>query len=383
MSLLGRAELRMLVQNTDDFAVSFYLPTQRTGEVTQGAMRLKNLLRTAEERLQVMGLRRPDALRLLERAQSLVDETLFWHHQADALALFASQSTFTHFRLPYSLDEMVVVGTHFHLSPLLPLFSTEGVFFVLGLSQKKVRLIECSRDGSYEMTPDSLPSSLADVLQYDEFSKNIQFRSGPSLGAAGRGSAIYHGHGAGKDSVKDNISRFLREVDRGLRQALKEERAPLILAGVGYLRVLYSEINSYPHLLPEGIDGNPDVLNPVELQRQAWPLVAEYFAHERKKALDQYNEAAARGLTINRLEDMVLAAHDGRIAIVFAGLGIHRWGQYDFERRHVEVHESFQPGDEDLMDAAVIQSMLMGASAYVLPQSEMPGGESITATLRY
>jgi hypothetical protein len=383
MRLPGRTDLRELLECPDDVAVSIYLPTQRTGDVEQGAIRLKNLVREAEEKLQVMGLRQPEAAQLMERARMLVDDTLFWHHQSDGLALFVSESTFTYFRLPYGPDDTVVVATRFHVSPLLPLFAADGIFYILGLSQNKVRLLQCSRDGAREVTPDAVPGSMSDVLQYDEVSRNLQFRSGPSQGAAGRGNSMYHGHGEGKDIAKDNIVRFLREVDHGLHDTLKDEHAPLLLAGVGYLRALYMEVATYPHLLTEGIEGNPDTLSPAELQNRGWSLAADYFSRERRTALTRFGEGAARGLTACRLDEVVLAAHDGRVAALFVALGVRRWGQVSVDERRVEVHESFEPGDEDLVDAAVVQSLVTGASVYVASQSEVPNGEGIAALLRY
>jgi hypothetical protein len=383
MRLLGRAELRSLVESPEDISVSLFMPTQRIGDVEQGSIRFKNLLRTAEEKLLVMGLRASDAAGLLEEARALVDDTFFWHHQADGLALFVSKETFTYFRLPYRLEETVVVANRFHLSPLLPMFAADGVFYVLAISQNKVRLMQCSRDGAREVTPDSLPGSMADVLQYDEVSRNLQFRSGPSQGASGRGTAMYHGHGEGKDEAKDNIVRYLREVDHGLRETLKDEQAPLILAGVGYLRALYGEVSTYAHLLSEGVDGNPDTLSPAEIQSRAWPLVETHFTREREIALGRYGEGSARGLTSTRLQDVLLAAADGRVAVLFVAMGEDVWGQFSPSERTVEIHAEYEPGDENLADTVVERGLLTGAAVHVLSRVDVPNGGPVAALLRY
>ncbi len=363
--------------------MSIYMPTQRTGDVEQGAIRLKNLLRDAEDKLQGMGLRQPEAARLLEQGRALVDDTLFWHHQGDGLALFIAPDMFRYFRLPYRLDEMVAVSNRFHVSPLLPLFANDGIFYVLGLSQNKVRLIQCSRDGGREVTPGTLPESMADVLQYDEFSENLQFRSGPSQGAAGKGNAIYHGHGEGKDVAKEQVVRFLREVDHGLHEALKDEQSPLVLAGVEYLLAHYREINSYPSLLSEEVDGNPDDVSPAALQSRAWPIVEAYFTRERETALTRFGEGSARGLTLTRLEDVLLAAHDGRVSTLFVGLGVQQWGRFSRDERTIEMHEDYQLGDEDLIDAAVVDALMTGARVHVVPPAVVPNGEEVAALLRY
>jgi len=383
MRLLGRADLKALLDSPEDTSVSIYLPTQRTGDLEQGPIRLKNLLREAGEKLQVMGLRQPDAEHLLDRGRALVDDSLFWHHQADGLAVFLAKNTFTYFRLPYHPDEMVVVANRFHVGPLLPMFTSDGIFYVLGLSQNKVRLVQCSRNGAREITPESLPESMADVLQFDEVSRDIQFHSGPQQGASGRGPAIFHGHGEGKDVAKDNIVRFLREVDHGLHDSLKDEQPPLVLAGVAYIRALFREVTTYTHLLDEGVDGNPDQMSPSDLQNRAWPLVAEYFARERGEVLSRFGDGLAHGLTASGITDVLLAAHDGRIAALFAVPGVRRWGVFSEVERRVEIHDDFEPGDEDLIDAAIVRALTTGAAVHVMDSADMPNGQPIAALLRY
>ena len=383
MRLLGRANLEALLGSAEDVSVSIYLPTQRTGDVEQGGIRLKNLLREAEEKLLVMGLRQPDAAHLLEKARALVDDTLFWHHQADGLAVFLSGETFTYYRLPYHPEETVVVANRFHLSPLLPLFAADGIFYVLALSQNKVGLVQCSREGAREVTPDALPGSMADILQNHDFSRNLQVHSGPSQGAGGKSTGMYHGHGEGKDGEKDNIVRFLREVDHGLHETLKSEQAPLVLAGVGALQALFREVNTYAYLLDEGVEGNPDLMSPADLQSRAWPIVSTYFTHERQAALSRYGDGLAHGLTANDLHDILLAARDGRIAVLFVASGAQQWGVPGDDVNQTVEHAAFAQGDEDLIDVVVSRALLTAAAVYVVDPGQLPGGETIAALLRY
>jgi len=68
---------------------------------------------------------------------------------------------------------------------------------------------------------------------------------------------------------------------------------------------------------------------------------------------------------------------------LFVGLGVRRWGLVAAEERRVDLHDAFEPGDEDLVDIAVVRALLTGASVYVVPQSEVPNGEGVAALLRY
>lgn len=382
MRLLARSELKSLIDRPGDIGVSIYLPTLRTGDVEQGAIRLRNLLRQAGDKLEATGLRSPEAARIVEPARALVEDPLFWHNQADGLALFLSRGQFVYYRLPYTFDERVVVSSRFHVSPLIPLFSATGMYYVLALSQNHVRLIQCTSDAAWEVTPDSLPERLADALQYDEYSEELQFHSAPPSGPAGR-NAMYHGHGEGKDVAKDNIIRFLRVVDEGLREALNNGGAPLVLAGVEYMRALFRDVNSYPHLVESGIDGNPDELSAAELQRAARDKVGPYFTAERDTALRRYGEGIPLKLTKDKVDEVVVAAADGRISVLFASMGAQVWGRFSPEDRIVEVHGEYHQGDEDLVDEAVARALVTGADAYVLPPDSVPGHAPVAALLRY
>ncbi len=197
MAIISRGELRALLEADGEPAVSIYMPAHRTGDITEDPIRLKNILRAAEERLVGGGMRSPEALQLLAPARDLLPNTDFWQHQSDGLALFMAPGVFRSYRVPCSFPELLVTGSRFHVKPLLPLFSTDGLFYVLALSQKRVVLLQCTRDSMRQITPESVPESLAEALRYDEPERQLQLHEGSSGTpvTGGRPAAIFHGHG--------------------------------------------------------------------------------------------------------------------------------------------------------------------------------------------
>lgn len=73
---------------------------------------------------------------------------------------------------------------------------------------------------------------------------------------------VFHGHGIGDEVDRVLQERFLRKVDEGLWEVLREERAPLVLAGVGHLCAIFREVTRYANVLDQGIEGNPGDLRP-------------------------------------------------------------------------------------------------------------------------
>jgi hypothetical protein len=383
MDLLEKEELKMLIQRREGPSVSIYMPTHRAfPETKQDPIRFKNLLRESEEQLKAGGLRSPDAKRLLKPAKALVKDGLFWQYQADGLATFISSDLFYHYHLPLKFDELLVVTDRFHIKPLLPLFSHEGLFYILALSQNEVRLFQCSRYSIREVELEDVPRSMSEALQYDDPEKQLQFHTRAPAAGGGR-AAMFHGHGVGKDDAKNNILRYFQQVDQGLRNILKEELAPLVLAGVDYLFSIYREANSYPHLVEQGITGNPESLKAEELHGQAWGIVEPQFLKAQEEAMAKYKQLAGSARASKDLKEIVPAACEGRIDSLWVAVGVQQWGFFDPDKRTVHIHAEPEPGDEDLLDFAAVHTILNGGTVYAMKPEEMPDEAPLAAVFRY
>ena len=364
------------------WCVSLFMPTHRRGrETEQDPIRCRNLLRTAEERLQTKGLRSPDVREMLEPAQRLLQDLDFWRYQSDGLAVFLTSERHHSYRLPLPFEELVVISDRFHLKPLIPFFASDGHFYILALSQNQVRLLEGTRYTVDEIDLDNMPKSMAEALQYERFEKQLQFHTGTSAGR-GKRPAMFHGHDA-SDEDKGRILRWFRRIDGELSNLLTGEQSPLVLAGVEHLLPLYKEANSYPHLLEKGIRGNPEELKPEELHAQAWPLVQPTFTEAREKAAARYSELAGTGQTTVDVKEAVLAAHHGRVDVLFIAVDVQVWGRVDPSTNTVQVHQDPEPGDEDLLDLAAIQSILNGGTVYAAEPEQVPGHAPLAAVFRY
>lgn len=395
MNILNEDELRMLAEECERGCVSIYLPTHRAGKEAEGdSISLKNLLDEAEERLIARGLGPPEVQDLLEPARTLVVDDLFWQHQSDGLALFISPGFLRYYRLPLPFEELVVVGDRFHLKPLLSLFSADGRFYILALSQDEVRLLQGSRYSVGEINLEEAPSRLAEALKWDEMERQTQFhtttatpqgRSAPR-GARGGRPAVFHGHGveSGADH-KEHVLRYFQRVDEGVREILGGERAPLVLAAVDYLHPIYEQANDYPRLLEEGIVGNPENLSAGELHERAWAIVEPIFARDREEAAEGYRQLAGEGSdrASGSVEEIVPAAAFGRVDTLFVALGVHVWGAFDPDENAVAVHEEAEPGDADLLDLAAVHTLLNSGTTYAVDADQVPGESPAAALFRY
>jgi hypothetical protein len=180
---------------------------------------------------------------------------------------------------------------------------------------------------------------------------------------------------------RDLIARFFRQVDAGLwKEELHDEHAPLVLAGVDFLLPMYREISRYPSIVEEGVVGNPDRFRPEELHQRAWAILEPIFAQTIREDRDRYAELEPAGRTAATVPDILTAAEQGRVDVLFSATGEHLWGRVD---GRVEVHSDPQPGDEDLLDLAAVRTLLTSGRIHAVEPDEVPGDGPVAAILRY
>jgi hypothetical protein len=387
VDVVTREHLEALAERRGGPCVSLYQPTHRAGPDSrsfdqQDPVRFRNLLREAEQGLAASGVSPRAAEELLAPARRLLDDPGFWQYQADGLAVFLAPGVVRTFRVPLRVEELVVVAPGFHVKPLLALLTGDGLFYVLALSQNQVRLLAGTRDHLGEIELPGAPGSLADALGHGEPERQLQLHaSGPAGGD--RRAATFHGQGAGVDDAKTNLLRFFQQVDRAVTRVIGNGSVPLVLAAVEYLAPIYRQASTHASLLDEGIRGNPEGLRPDDLHARAWPLVEPRFRQAREAAAERYRTLAGTGRTSDEVREVVLAAGDGRVDVLFVAVGVRVWGTVPADTRAIEIGDE-QPGrNEDLLNLAAVHTVLKRGTVYALPPAEMPGEAPVAAIFRY
>lgn len=379
MNLFTIDELTTLTTASNSTCISIYAPMERLGaETQQNPIRFKNLVRQAVEKLLVVGVNEQDAKELLQPIYEL-DNDDFWQHQSDGLAIFLSPNQFRYYCLPIAFPELAVVGDHFHLKPLLQLMSGDGTFSVLALSQNQVRLFQGTRYHLDEIKLTDIPTNIAAALQYDKPEKSLQLHTGSSKG----NSAVFHGQGAGNEDHKNDLLSYFRQVNNGLESLFKNQQVPLILAGVDYLLPIYHEANTYAHLLPDGIPGNPETLTLEELHTQAWQIAQPYFDLAKVSTISHYEELQGSEKTANTIEKVLPAAYFQRVETLFVPIDKTVWGVFNPDGNSIQIHAQQETGDEDLLDLAALHTLTNGGTVYAVEQGDVPEHKAIAAILRY
>ncbi|MBE9068352.1 hypothetical protein IQ260_17000 [Leptolyngbya cf. ectocarpi LEGE 11479] len=369
-----------LLQFQGDTSISIYMPTHRGGsQVQQDPIRLRNLLGQIATELIKADIATEKINALLAPARELLEDSDFWQHQSDGLALFLGEDFFQYYQVPIDFDEFTSVSRNFYIKPLIPFWTNNGTYYVLAVSQNQVRVFEATRSSIKPLNVDSVPISLDEALKYDTLEKQFQFHISRSKG----GSAVYRGQSAGEADNRTDIVRFLRAIDKGLKSSLTQTSRPMIFVGVDYLFPMYREINSYPTLLDRSVETNPDELNPQELHKWTWPFARDHFRQSLRQSKIRYLKLAGSPYTSDRLSDIINAAHDGQIETLFLTPGQQKWVIYDAQSRQFTEDDKADLRTDSLSNLAAIYTLHCGGQVFVTEPASMPANTMAAAILRY
>lgn len=362
--------------------ISIFIPTYRAGQEQEDRIRYKNALSEVHNQLVNNGLSPKTINAMLTEAKSKIDDLAFWQDQSDGLAIFIYNGITEFHALPVHFSSYIFVGDHLYLKPLLPLFTGNGNFFLLAISQKQLRFFSGEKYAITELeTRPFMPNGMRELMQYIDGEPQLQQHSGNSRS----GEAIFHGQGGSKAEETIRLREYLRLINRGVMEILcADDTAPLIVAAVEETAALYRQENDYPHLHPKFIPGNPDHQNPAQLHEKVWALLQP----EREEAIEQHKQEMGDALAGNEasfsMHDIIPAAIAGRVKTLFVAADDEIWGVYQQADHTIRVHEKRREDSIPLINEAAVRSFLNGGTVYVLPRVELPRPTgSINAIYRY
>lgn len=368
--------------------VSIWMPTHPAGaDVRQDPIRMRNLLHRAAEYLIDMAARPPEAQELLRPVVELVQDSGLWRQQGRGLGILLSDGDMSVHRLDTTVPELCTVGERYHIKPMFDTDQQDGAFHVLQLSQQEVRLLGASRSGIDSVPLSGAPTSLAEFLRFDQVEPHVEFHTGAAGHQPGtRRPASFHGQGSAGDlaNQKRRLTEFCRRIDEEVCRTLQGNGAPLLLAAAEPLQGVYRQVSQCPRLDDRVIHGNPDEMEPRDLQAAALNLLAEDFERDARDARDRFGEAQSVDLASADLHAILPAAAAGAVDTLLVARDRQCWGRYGVEANELLEHETQQPGDEDLLNIAAVLACSGGAAVHAVRTDLLPDPSSpIAAIYRY
>jgi len=362
-----RTQIDRLLEGRHVASVSIYLSTSPTSNGDAERIELKNLANEGKRQLELAGGDRADLVAIDESINELSEDDAFWQYQARSLAIFVTPGSLTTFRLPNHLADLVEVSDRFHLKPLLRAVTFPNVGFVLALAQGSVRLIEVVPEiGPVEVSVPGLPVDIA--------------------AAAGKSSIKDRGHSGkmhGSEGQKVHMRQYSRQIDQALRPVLNANRLPLILAAAEPLESIYRATNTYPHLAPTTIGGNPETTSDTDLVASARVVLDEVYAAELKELHDLYGRRGSELRASSDIVDVARAATFGAVDTVLVDIDEVVPGVIDDESGAVTFMDEADAIGYGVVDEIARRVWLSGGRVLAVRRGDIPGGAAVAAILRY
>jgi len=338
--------------------------------------RLKSAAQSAEPILASRGLSPREIREFLDPMTQIDGDS--WGSGFGSLVVFRAPELFRYFAVRTELKDAAVVADHFQVLPFLPALQNEHKhFYIMALSQHHVRLIRCTDHSSEEV-----PLGADTPTSVEQWLNTRTPTTSPEHGTkrfSGDGPAGSFNGSTDMDNLDRHIRNFFKKVNEAVDEVLRNESAPVVLAGVDYEVSMWREVATYPHIAEGRVQGSPDGLRGGELHARALEIAKVAFEAPMRKALQTYEKLGGSERASKRPAEIVKGAHEARVAHLFLAEGASYVGRWNRETMEVSGDEN----GEDLLNVAALQTLAHGGEVWVTSPENVPGGGPAAALFRF
>lgn len=350
---MDKIRLRELAGKIDKPLVSIYLPTHETSrETKQDAVRYKNLLTQAENKVKEMGAD-VDRAKFFAEADKLKEDTGFWNQTTGGLAVLIDKDETQIMRLHGKVEEKVVVGDRFHILPLLNYYESPNDYYLLDISRDRFVLYSYIDGYIHEMETPDIYNKFTDL--FDD--KDLETRTNPTRGREIGG----HGHQSKPEVDEKNTEKYFRYVADELGKFIKADPLPIILFGTTENAAKFANIATHLDIY-DAIDKPLHSLNQLELYEELKKKLLPKYIKKIDDRINGLNTEIGQDRGSGNATEILWEAGSGRIDNLFVST------------KQAEVEKI------DELVSAVIHG---GGEIIVVDPDQSSFDKSIAATYRY
>ena len=133
-----------------------------------------------------------------------------------------------------------------------------------------------------------------------------------------------------------------------------------MVVAVDYLLPIYKEVNTYPYLLDEHISGNPEAEGTrLSCMRKPGTIVSRHYKKQQEADKTSFQQAMAQNKASADVHEIVPAAINGRVEVLYVNKDYHTYGRFD-EKRTPYHSRKRRTDSKELLGIAAIQTYLQG-----------------------
>lgn len=266
--------------------VTMIMPSHRSKPGSlQDPTRLSNLIREAHQRLTKEFSEEEIApiFKQIERVQADLDH----NYNQEGLIVFANRDMGTFARVPFDVEERVVIDHNFATRDLIRGFYLVESYYVMTLSWNQIRLFHGVGHQIQEIRSHGFPFD-HDFGVTDRIDWSIS------------------------DYENAQLREFFNRVDKAFFDLYQEQPGEWVIAGVTENLGHYREIADRSDLIFAQIHGNFDEASPHEIAAKAWPVVKQKLDEQKTQAVADLEEAFGSQKASTGIQEVYELARQGR-----------------------------------------------------------------------
>jgi hypothetical protein len=344
-----------LASASNPICLTLILPTHRTApDNQQDRINLKNLTAQAEASLrETYGARELSGL--LEK-MALIDE-IDLQHSKEGLLIFIGEHTFEYARVLFRPEQRFVIDSTFATRDLIRQMLYEDNYYVLAMSQSKVRLFEGSNEHLVEIKDKNFPGD----------------------------NSLYTSD-AGKASQSNTLDKYIEEfynrTDKHFyADHYKVQPGHLVLAGTERNIAHYQNIADHKSIILASVEGSFDDTPAHAVAEKAWPVVRAALAARRQQTLEILNSIPTGSISTD-LSEVWKLIHEGRGGTLYV--------EKDFIQAGVIAGETLMTslnGEEelqnDVVDEIIEATLQFGGTIQFMDNGSLDAYGKLALVLRY
>lgn len=290
--------------------VSIFMPTHRQAvpSGSQDRIRLGNLLKTASQKLHKI-LDKREARNLVERLED-IESSFDYHHFKDGLAIFLSPDFESVHRLPFAVEERVVVGDKFALAEIMRAANRSNAYGLLLITGEKAQFLLGKGKVIEETTECGFPMNLIEDEPADQriISSSLNHHSWyPARTRGPSGDAPLPGCYAPDESqhIQKQKQQFFRRVHAACHDLFKNYKIPLVICAVQELAAALESELSRSNLYPLAVlPGSHEKTARSTLGELAWSQIRDAMKSRSQEKLRVFMESLGEKRSASGIEEV-------------------------------------------------------------------------------
>lgn len=353
--------IRELKNIHSDNCITIIITTHRTKpDYLNDGLHLKNMIKDVETRL-MADVSKKEANKLLERVNALAN-TIDHSQNMESLILFVNEDIAEYTRLPIKVEDRVVIDETFATRDLIRSMHLETHYYILVLSQEKIRLIEAVNGQAVKEIGKPFP-----IENTQFFSKNRA-----ALAIAAKQTSL--------------MTEFFNQADKHVNTLRKDNPLPVFICGLEENRNVYFNAADLKNTIFDVFLNKNQINDPIHsIVEEAWSVVKDYVVEKNNGRKEELKKAVGENKFLSDTNEIWKAISEGKIQTLFIEQGLFQPAvMKEDEIEYVSDDRRNDTGIiDDIYDEMIEANMDYGGDVVFLPKGELKDFNGFGAITRY